>query len=310
MAHHRLASTPETVCWGYWDAAASPVLRIQPGDIVTIDTVSGGPETVPPGRAPMADLAAIHARAEPDLGPHILTGPIHVTGAARGDALAVRILDLRVRQDWGWMLHLPDWGALPERFPERRVIDVPLDLASMTARPHWGGAVPLAPFLGNFGVAPAPDVGRVTSVAPREFGGNMDNKALTVGATVYFPVFVDGALFSAGDGHAAQGDGEVCVTAVEAPLEATLAFELIKGWSLAAPRAETDSHLISMGMHEDLDEAARLALGDMIDWLVASFGMAEADAYSLCSIAGDLRVTQVVDVNKGVHCMLPKAVLP
>jgi acetamidase/formamidase len=310
MTHHRLASTPETVCWGYWDASVPPVLRIESGDVVTIETVSGGPETVPDGRAAMPDLAAIHAGAERDLGPHILTGPIHVAGARPGDALAVRILDLRLRQDWGWMLHLPDWGALPERFPERRVIDVPLDRASMTARPHWGGVVPLAPFLGNFGVAPAPAVGRASSVMPREFGGNMDNKALTVGATVYFPVFVEGALFSAGDGHAAQGDGEVCVTAIETPLEATLGFSVISGRRLSAPRAETDAALISMGMHEDLDEAMRLALGDMIDWLAADFGMAEADAYSLCSIAGDLHVTQVVDVNKGVHCILPKAVLP
>jgi len=168
----------------------------------------------------------------------------------------------------------------------------------------------LRPFFGNFGVAPSPELCQLTSVIPREFGGNMDNKEMIAGTTVYFPVFNEGALFSAGDGHAAQGDGEVCLTAIETSLSGTLELTVRKDIKLSMPRCETADSWISMGMDEDLDEAARQALREMIDLICEVSGLSRQDAYSLCSLAADLRVTQLVDVNKGIHCVLPKGVLP
>ncbi len=178
-----------------------------------------------------------------------------------------------------------------------------------TATLPWGLTLPLDPFFGNFGVAPPPAYGRITSIIPREHGGNMDNRALTAGCTVYFPVFNRGALFSAGDGHALQGDGEVCLTAIETSLTGTFRLTVRKDLKLGFPRAETPTHLVAMGMNEDLDDAARQALRHMIAWITESTGLPAVDAYTLCSIAADLRVTQMVDLNKGVHCMLPKTAL-
>jgi acetamidase/formamidase len=204
----------------------------------------------------------------------------------------------------------PGLGTLPDDFPEHRLLHIPLDRKTNTAKLPWGSEVPLAPFFGNFGVAPRPEYGRITSIVPREHGGNMDNKSLVRGATVYFPVFNEGALFSAGDGHAAQGDGEVCLTAIETSLTGTFELTVRKDLKIDFPEAESATQLITMGMNEDLDEAARQALRHMIALVCRRTGMRAEDAYTLCSIAGDLHVTQMVDVNKGVHCMLPKAVLP
>lgn len=309
--HHHLPSRPETVHWGFWDARLKPVLQVRSGDRVTVETLSGEPEDMPgDGSAVVAGHREVHARNERGPGPHFLTGPIHVEGAERGDVLAVRILDVTLRQDWGWNLQLPLHGTLPEDFPEKRLIHIPLDRDTMLAHLPWGGKLPLRPFFGNFGVAPPANYGRCTSIVPREFGGNMDNKELTVGATVYFPVFNDGALFSMGDGHAVQGDGEVCLTAIETSLTGTVELTLLKDRTLSMPRAETAEHWIAMGMNEDLDEAARQALREMIDLIVGISSLSRQDAYSLCSLAADLRITQMVDGNKGVHCMLPKSVLP
>jgi acetamidase/formamidase len=179
----------------------------------------------------------------------------------------------------------------------------------MTARLPWGKEVPLRPFFGNFGVAPPACYGTIDSMVPREHGGNMDNKELVAGTTVYFPVWNRGALFSAGDGHAAQGDGEVCLSAMETGVVGV--FELIvrKDLGIGFPRAESPTHYISMGMNEDLDDAAKQALRQMIDWITELTPLARIDAYTLCSLAADLRVTQMVDGNKGIHCMLPKAML-
>ncbi|MEA2957967.1 MAG: hypothetical protein QOJ58_3470 [Alphaproteobacteria bacterium] len=197
-------------------------------------------------------------------GPHLLTGPIHIEGAEPGDVIEVRVLDLQLRADWGWNLQVPTLGTLPEDFPEFRRIHIPLDRKRNIAKMAWGQELPLAPFFGNFGVAPPPSWGRLSSKEPRVFGGNMDNKELGVGSTVYFPVFVPGALFSAGDGHALQGDGEVCLTAIEAALTGTLEFHLRRDLHLASPRAETPDGWITMGFDEDLDDAAKAALRDMI----------------------------------------------
>jgi acetamidase/formamidase len=310
MTHHHLPATAETVHWGYWDAARKPVLRVASGDTVTIDTLSGEPDDLPADESlVLPGHRAVLQGTPRGSGPHLLTGPIHVEGAVPGDVLEVRIHDIQLRQDWGWNLIAPLLGTLPEDFPVHRLLHIPLDRVKRTARLPWGLEWPLDPFFGNFGVAPPAHYGRITSIIPREHGGNIDNRALTQGCTVYFPVFNEGALFSAGDGHAVQGDGEVCLTAIETSLTGTFEFIVRKDLKVGFPRAETATHYIAMGMNDDLDDAARQALREMIRWITELSDLPAIDAYTLCSIAADLRVTQMVDVNKGVHCMLPKTAL-
>ena len=309
-AHHRLNATPETVHWGFLDAKLPPVLRVASGDRVTIDTVSGIPEAMPPEGFTVRDaLRRIHENARRGPGPHVLTGPIWVEGAEPGDTLEVRIQAIELADDWGWNIIRPLMGSLPEDFPLFQARHLPIDRASRTTRLPWGATLPLAPFFGIMAVAPPAVYGSVTSVVPREFGGNIDNKELVAGATLYLPVFAPGALFSAGDGHAVQGDGEVCLTALETGLVGT--FELIvrKDLQVRFPRAETPSHLVSMGLHEDLDTAARQAVREMIDLVCERLPITREDAYSLCSLAADFRVTQLVDGNKGIHGLLAKSLL-
>jgi acetamidase/formamidase len=179
----------------------------------------------------------------------------------------------------------------------------------MTATMPWGGTLALSPFFGVMGVAPPSSWGRITSVIPRAHGGNMDNKELGPGTTVYFPVFNEGALFTVGDGHGVQGDGEVCLTAIETALTGKFRLSVRKDMHLSMPRAETPTHYLTMGFDEDLDDALKQALRDMIVWIGQLRGLSKNDAYMLCSLAADLRVTQTVNVAKGVHCVLPKAIL-
>ncbi len=310
MAHHQLPSTPDTVHWGYFDAARPPVLEVRSGDTVTMDCLSGEPEDLPP--APfevLPDHREVLDRCERGSGPHFMTGPVRVVGAMPGDALEVRILECKLRQDWGWNLIQPLLGTLPEDFKELRRLHIPIDRDAMVARLPWGTEVRLRPFFGVMGVAPPPAWGRISSIQPRAHGGNMDNKELVAGTTLYLPVFNPGALFSAGDGHAVQGDGEVCLTALETCMTGT--FELIvrKDISLTMPRAETSEHHITMGMNEDLDDAAKQALREMIALIRERANLSAEDAYTLCSLATDMRITQLVDGNKCVHAMLRKALL-
>ncbi|UPJ52726.1 acetamidase/formamidase family protein [Bradyrhizobium sp. 200] len=313
MMDHHLASTLGNVQWGLWDGRLKPVLRIASGDRVTIETLSGEPDDIPD---PSLGFSVVPGHREVlkstfrGPGPHLLTGPIHIEGAEPGDVLEVRVLDIQLRADWGWNLQVPMLGTLPEDFPEFRRIHIPLDCARNVARLPWGQELPLSPFFGNFGVAPPASWGRLSSKEPRAFGGNMDNKELGVGSTVYFPIFVTGALFSAGDGHALQGDGEVCLTAIEAALTGTFEFHIRRDLQLKSPRAETSADWITMGFDEDLDDAAKAALRDMIVLIRDHTGLSAQDAYTLCSIAADLRVTQMVDGNKGIHCVIPKSRLP
>jgi acetamidase/formamidase len=230
-----------------------------------------------------------------------------VRGAEPGDVLEVRIRQVVLRQDWGWNLIQPLLGTLPDDFPELRRTFLPLDRERMEARLPWGSALPLRPFFGIMACAPPPGWGRITSVIPRAHGGNMDNKELVAGTTLYLPVFVPGAGFCVGDGHGAQGDGEVCLTAIETALTGTFEIHLRKDLSLTLPRAETPTHHVTMGFDPDLDDAAAMALRDMIRLITERTGLSREDAYMLCSLAADLRVTQTVDVNKGIHVMLEKA---
>lgn len=304
----RLPASPETCRWGYLDASLPPILTVRPGERVEIETVTGGPDALPPsGFQVPPELLAIHA-AERGLpfGPHILTGPVAVEGAEPGDVLEICVLDVRLRQDWGYNRNRPLAGTLPDEFPTYHHMTIPLDAARMTGRMPWGLELPLAPFFGVMAVAPPPEWGRCTSIVPRAFGGNLDLKELVAGTTLYLPVFVPGALFSCGDGHGAQGDGEVNVTAIETALAGSFVFQVRKDLRLAGPQAETPTHVITMGIDPDLDRCAEKALREMIAVVVARVGITREEAYALCSIAADLRVTQTVNQHKGVHCMLRK----
>jgi acetamidase/formamidase len=255
------------------------------------------------------ELADIHAKCERQLQGHILTGPIAVTDAEPGDVLEVDILDVRLRQDWGWNLIRPLSGTLPDDFHETRILNIPLDRERMVGRMPWGLDLPLAPFFGVMGVAPPPAWGRITSLIPRAMGGNLDNKELGAGAKLYLPVFVPGALFSCGDGHGVQGDGEVCVTAIETALQGRFRLTLRKDLRLDYPRAETPTHYMTMAMDPDLDQCVVRALRDMIVLLGEKRNLSREDAYTLCSLAADLRVTQTVNGSKGIHCMIAKTVV-
>jgi acetamidase/formamidase len=305
--HHRLKSAGETCHWGYFDAAIPPVLRIESGDHVTIETVSGAPEVLPAaGYHVPPELFDVHQKQSQKLPGHIMTGPIEIAGAKPGDTLQVDILDVGLRQDWGYNFIRPLVGTLPEDFPEKRLIHIPLDADAMLAHLPWGGTLPLRPFFGVMGVAPPPSWGMITSIVPRAHGGNLDNRELVAGSTLHLPVFVEGAMFSCGDGHGAQGDGEVNVTAIETALEGSFRFTLDKNTGLTYPRAETPSHYITMGMDPDLDQCVIKALRDMIELIRDRAGLSSEDAYTLCSLAADLRITQTVNQSKGVHCMIER----
>lgn len=308
---HKIEANAQTVKWGFVDAASAPVLSVPSGSTVVIDTLTGEPPDMPaPGTFEiLPEQADVHANSERGAGPHMVTGPVHVEGAVPGDVLEVEILDIQLRSDWGWNLIEPLLGTLPEDFDRQRRLHLPIDRQANTVELPWGTTLPLKPFFGIMAVAPPPQWGQCTSVIPRSFGGNMDNKELVPGVRVYFPVFNEGALFSAGDGHGVQGDGEVCLTALETALTGTFKLTVHKGQSLSLPRAESDEWIMTMGFHEDLDDAVKIALRDMIAWIGERRGLAPEDAYSLCSLAADLRVTQTVDMNKGIHCVLPKSAL-
>ncbi len=310
MIDHHLAASVETCHWGFFDPDLAPALTVASGDRVTIETVSGGPDVLPDGDYQIPpELLDIHARSERELPGHILTGPVAVDGAEPGDMLEVKIEDVSLRQDWGWNFIRPLAGTLPEHFPEQFETTIDLDAERSVGCLPWGIELPLAPFFGVMGVAPPTVWGRISSIQPRAHGGNLDNKELVAGTTLYLPVFQPGALFSCGDGHGAQGDGEVNVTAIETALTGTFTLTLHKGANLETPRAETPTHIITMDMHPDLDRCAEQALLRMIDLITDRTPMSREQAYTLCSLAADLRITQTVNGNKGVHCMLDKTYL-
>ena len=236
-----------------------------------------------------------------------MTGPIYVDDAQPGDTLEIKVLAIEYLHDFGVNAFSPGGGVLPDEFPyaKQKLLRWPAGADRVEFAP--GVMLPLAPFFGSIGVAPPPLVGRISSRPPGWHGGNLDNKDLVVGSTLYLPVHVPGALLSVGDGHARQGDGEVTGTALETSLRGTFELRVHKGQRLRWPRAETPTHYISMGLHEDLDEATRLAVREMVDFLVADRKMSRDDAYMLCSLAADLHVTQAVDATKGVHATLAKS---
>jgi acetamidase/formamidase len=309
---HRLEATPSTVAYGYYWSEANPVLRIASGDILDVDTLL----TSTPDRLEKAGVPA--ARIQPSLraivehvkdrgpGGHILTGPVYVEGAEVGDALEVRVLSIDLPIDYGYN---GCSGFIRENCtPGAGLRIIQMERKRLIGQFAPGIEIPLRPFFGSMGVAPPAARGRVSSNPPDIHAGNLDNKELVAGTTLWIPVHVPGALFQIGDGHAAQGDGEVDQTAIETSLRGRVQLTVRKGMTLAWPRAETPSHFISMGTDVDLTKATRIAIQEMVDFLVSTKKLDKHGAYQLTSIAGDVAITQLVDGTMGVHVKLPKGI--
>jgi acetamidase/formamidase len=307
VADHSVAASPETVHWGYFDASLPPILTVEPGDTVTLSTVSGSPEMMPASgfHVPPA-LRAIHAAMRPKLPGHICTGPVAIRGARAGQTLEVRIKAIDLHYDWGFTYSAPQKGALPDDFESMHLMHVALDPDRRIGRLPWGQTLDLKPFFGVMAVAPPASWGALSTLPPRRNGGNLDNKELVAGTILYLPIHVDGALFSVGDGHGLQGDGEVCVTAIETGLVGTFELHLRDDMALTWPMAETPTHLMTMAFDPSLDACVTIALRGMLDLVSARTGLTRQEAYGLCSLVADLRITQVVNGNKGVHVMIEK----
>jgi acetamidase/formamidase len=314
---YSLTPTPKTVAWGWYDAAGMPVLHVNSGDDVVVRALSTCSPTslvragLDSNRVEQLAKAIYAARDSMPHGPggHILTGPIYVEGADSGDVLEVRFRSIKPAIDYACNSFGPTSGFLPEDFPGiRRTKIIELDTVRMLGHFGSGITIPLHPFFGSVGVAPPASMGRVNSAPPGIHAGNLDNKELVAGSTLYIPVWTKGALLEIGDGHAGMGNGEVDITAMETSLTGEVQLVVRKNMHLAWPRAETPTHYIAMGIDKDLTRATKLAVRQAIELLVQMKGMSREDAYQLVSVAGDVDITQLVDGPYGVHVMIPKAI--
>jgi len=314
---YHLDPSPTTVAWGWYDAAGKPVLTLASGDeldVGTLSTCNLGSlvrNGVDSSELEKSHLAINKARADSQLksgpGGHILTGPVYVEGADSGDVLEVRIKKIDLSVPWSCNGFGPGRGFLPEDFPQTsRTKVIRLDAKTMMGHFAPGIDIPLHPFFGSMGVAPPASMGRWNSAPPGIHAGNLDNKELVEGTTLYIPVHTKGALFEIGDGHAAQGNGEVDITALETSLRGHLQFVVRKDMKLTWPRGETPTHWIAMGIDKDLTVATKIAVRQAIELLVSVKGMTREDAYQLVSTSCDVDVTQLVDGPVGVHVMIPK----
>jgi acetamidase/formamidase len=312
---HRLEATPATVVYGYYWSEAPPVLTIDSGDIIDVDTLlTNTPEGLAKAGVPddkiqrsLKSIVAAVTGERKGPGGHILTGPVYVQGAEPGDVLEVKILSIEPAIDYGYN---GCKGFLPDNCqPGAPAKIIALDRKHMRAQFAPGIVVPLRPFFGSMGVAPAPEAGRLSSNPPGRHAGNLDNRELIAGSMLYIPVFARGALFEVGDGHVAQGDGEVDQTAIETSLRGRLQLTVRKDLKLTWPRAETPTDYISMATDPDLAVATRTAVQEMVDFLVSNKKLSRHQAYQLVSIAGNVAITQLVDKpNVGVHVRLPKSI--
>jgi acetamidase/formamidase len=316
VAQHVLNATCETVHLGGFSADLKPALVVESGDRIQVETFTGYYicEKAPPEFVPSA-LREIyhHLSSDRKVGPgsHLLTGPVYVNGAAPGDVLEVRLEQITPGLPIGFNAIRAGWGALPQEFPEPALRFIALDLNRNIAEfpPGSGIRIPLNPFFGILGVA-TPEINR-SSIPPGAYGGNIDNRQLQAGSRLFLPVYVPGALFSIGDGHSAQGDGEVNVTAIETSMNGLIQILLHKNLDLPTPLAETPTDWITMGFASTLDAAFERALQRMIEFLYRFASITTEEAYVLCSLAVNFHVTQVVNSpQKGVHGLLPKAILP
>src|SRR5881409_1470523 len=313
-ATYTLKATPKTVAWGYYDAKAAPVLRVKSGDTVEIQTLlTNSPKRLeqaglPPDQVEQSLRDITDQVKDKGPGGHILTGPIYIEDAQPGDVLEVKILAIKLAIPYAYNAFGAGRGYLPDDYPYSKIKIIPLDEKRMVAKFAPGIEIPLHPFFGSMGDAPPESAGRFNSAPPWIMAGNLDNKDLVAGSTLYIPVHAPGALFQVGDGHASQGNGEVDITALETSLTGVFQFVVRKDMHLKWPRAETPTHYITMGLDPDLTQAARLAALETIDFLESEKKLSREEAYMLTSVAVDLEITQLVDVNKGVHMMLPKSI--
>jgi len=303
------------VAWGYYDASTPPVLRVRSGDTVEVQTLPAGvipsqleAAGVPPDQVEQSLRDIFKEVSNKGPGAHILTGPVYVEDAQPGDVLEIRIQSIRLAIPYAYNRFRPGLGFLPDDFPYTRIKIIPLDQKSQMAHFAPGIDIPIRPFFGSIGVAPPEVTGRISSAPPWIHGGNMDNKELVAGTTLFLPVHARGALLLVGDGHAGQGNGEVDINAMETSLIGTFQLIVRKDMHLRWPRAETPSQYITMGFHENLNEATIMAVHEMIDFLVTEKHLSRDDAYMLTSVAADLSITQLVDGNKGVHASIPKSI--
>jgi acetamidase/formamidase len=315
-AFYHLKVSPATVVVGRYDALAPPVLRVKSGDTVEVETlITSEPNRLEGAGIKPADVEQALRDVTTQVtnrgpGGHVLTGPIYIEDAQPGDALEVKIVKIKLAIPYAYNAFGPTSGFLPEDYRRSKMIIIPLDATNNVAHFPGGIDIPLRPFFGSMGVAPEISVGRLSSVQPTTNAGNLDNKELVAGTSLFIPVFTPGALFEVGDGHAGQGNGEVDITAMETSLVGTFQFIVHKGMKLEWPQAESPTHYISMGTDKDLTVATKVAVRNMISFLVNEKKMTKEDAYMLTSVAGDVDITELVDGNKGVHVMMPKAIFP
>ena len=311
---HRLPATPQTVAYGYYWWEAKPVLRIASGDFIDVETLLTNTPTrlesagVAPGEIEQSLRDIVAQVTDRGPGGHILTGPVYVEGADSGDVLEVKVLSIDLKIPYGYNGCSGFARDLCDR-SQRTTRIIRLDERRMIGEFAEGIEVPLKPFFGSMGVAPPPSRGRVSSNPPDIHAGNLDNKELVAGTTLYIPVHVKGALFEVGDGHAAQGDGEVDQTAIETSLRGRLQLTVRKDMKLEWPRGETPTHWITMGMDTSLTRATRIAIDEMVNFIVEKKQLTKTVAYQLASVAADLRITQLVDGNVGVHMMIAKSLI-
>ena len=313
---HTLLATPKTVAWGYYDAAATPVLRVRSGEFVEVHTlITQSPAGLERAGVKPADVQASLRAIDDSVtgkmkgpGGHILTGPIFVEGADSGDVLEVRIKQIDLAIPYAYNSFGGRGGFLPEDYGYSKTKIIPLDKKTGMAHFSDGIDIPMRPFFGSMGVAPPASMGRVSSAPPGIHAGNLDNKELVAGTTLYIPVHTKGALLEIGDGHAGQGNGEVDITALETSLVGRFQLIVRKDLKLTWPRGETPTHWIAMGIDKDLVVATKTAVRQAIEFLVTMKGMNKDEAYQLVSTACDVDITQLVDGPVGVHVMIPKAI--
>ena len=310
---HELNASPTTVHRGFFDFSLKPVLTIDSGDIVRLTTTTGNPRYfealgVPKEKIPPELHAAFEGAPGEGRDDHTLTGPIAVRGAEMGDTVEIKIRSIELWLGIGAMSFRANRGSLPEDFPYSRDRVFFFDPAKKAIEFAPGVVVPTRPFWGVIGVAPPRSMGRVPSGPPNVFGGNMDNHDLQPGTSLFLPVHFAGANISVGDGHAMQGNGEVGMSAMETSLRGEIQVILHKGMRTTGPRAETPTHYMTMGLHEDLNQAAKIATREMLNFISTTKGLPRDDVLMLLSAAMDLHVTQIVDGTKGIHAMIPKSI--
>ncbi len=307
-----LSPSPATITYGNYWSENKPALKIKSGDFVIVHTLI----TSTPERLEAAGVAADKVEKElrevqtvKDRGPggHVLTGPVFIEEAEPGDVLEIKLISIDLAILYGYNA-IGQNGFLSDEIFDRSTRIINLDQKKMVGHFANGIEIPLRPFFGSMGVAPPKEAGRWNSAPPWIHAGNLDNKELVAGTSLFIPVHVQGALFEIGDGHAAQGNGEVDITAIETSLKGKLQFIVHKGKRLSWPRAETATHIITMGFDRDLNAATHIAVREMISYLMDEKKLSKAEAYMLSSIAVDVNITQLVDGNVGVHAMLPKSI--